>query len=138
MFGRIFSVRTWEDYRFYMNGLLDVNAVEPIAIHTTIKDMIKSLRFRSNYHHVVNELEFHSAYYVDTNSTLRYNQVLQALVNVKMGKEALSLEDQLARGVEVSGPVVRAPVSEDGEDAEDAEENDDEGDEGDDDNDGNE
>ena len=137
VFGRIFSVRTWEDYRFYMNGLLDVNAVEPIAIHTTIKDMIKSLRFRSNYHHVVNELEFHSAYYVDTNSTLRYNQVLQALVNVKMGKEALSLEDQLARGVEVSGPVVRAPVSGDGEDAEDAEENDDEGDEGDDDNDGN-
>ena len=62
MFGRIFSVRTWEDYRFYMNGLLDVHACEPIAIHTTIKDMIKLLRFRSNYHHVVNELEFHSAY----------------------------------------------------------------------------
>ena len=37
--------------------------------------------------------------YVDSDSTLKYDQLLQALVNSKLGAKALSLEEQRKRGL---------------------------------------
>ena len=47
----------------------------------------------------VAELEFHGTPYTGPGCELKYDALLQCLVNVEMGEAALSLEEQLQRGV---------------------------------------
>lgn len=68
--------------------------------YSTIKTALATLRFRVNYKKLVTELEFHNQIYAGEGSEIKYDQLLQSLVNVAMGEKALSLEDQLARGVD--------------------------------------
>ena len=64
-----------------------------------LKNALQTLRFRQNFARILKELEFHNCYFVDDDSTLKYDQVLQALVNNKLGAAALSLEEQRKRGL---------------------------------------
>ena len=47
----------------------------------------------------VAELEFHGIPFTGPGCELKYDALLQCLVNVEMGEAALSLEEQLQRGV---------------------------------------
>eukprot|EP01052_Picozoa_sp_SAG31_P010413 SAG31_NODE_570_length_14016_cov_10.573543_4_plen_2093_part_00 len=67
--------------------------------YAVIKAAVKCLRFNLHYSNLCKELEFHNAGYNGRGTELKYDQVLQALVNVEMGAQALSLEDQIHRGV---------------------------------------
>eukprot|EP01052_Picozoa_sp_SAG31_P016193 SAG31_NODE_1064_length_10098_cov_3.617462_6_plen_948_part_00 len=65
----------------------------------SLKHALQTMRFRINFARIVKELEFHNCIYVDEDSTLKYDHVLQALVNNKLGASALSLEEQRKRGL---------------------------------------
>lgn len=77
---------------------------------TDLQVAVRSLRFRIHYRRVVDELAFHAVHYdpvLADKSKIRYDQLIQSLVNVKMGDDALSLEDQIARG-QMAPPVLAA------------------------------
>jgi hypothetical protein len=48
---------------------------------------------------VVKELEFHAVVYLSQDSFIRYTNLMQAMVNARLGNDALSLEEQIARGL---------------------------------------
>ena len=65
-----------------------------------LRAAIESLRFRGHYKRVVYELAFHAVEYDATlagASKIKYDQLLQSLVNVRMGDDALSLDEQVRR-----------------------------------------
>lgn len=49
------------------------------------------------FQNMLNELNFHGHRYLDEDSVVKYDDMLQALVNLNCGDAALSLEDQMAR-----------------------------------------
>ncbi len=76
----------------------------PCPSYSVIKSVAKTLRFVLQYKHICEELAFHGSAYNGAGSEINYDQLLQGLVNVDLGNEALSLEEQLHRGVaSVSG-----------------------------------
>jgi hypothetical protein len=85
------TLQDWEKFRIKNKSA----KVPPYAV---IKEACKALRFNVHYQHLVDELGFHGAAYSGEGSELKYDQVLQGLVNVEMGEAALSLEEQLHRG----------------------------------------
>ena len=72
----------WENYRQNVTMV----RTPPYAV---IKEACKALRFNVHYQHLADELEFHGAAYNGKGSELKYDQVLQGLVNVEMGNSAL-------------------------------------------------
>jgi hypothetical protein len=58
---------------------------------------LKSLRFRDNFKSILNEFRFHGIIFKNDTSTLKYDQVLRAFVQNRMGHDALTLEEQLSR-----------------------------------------
>lgn len=70
---------------------------------SVLKKGLQSLAFRENVYHLLEELEFHGVYYMgltgagDEASRVNYDKLLQALVNVQMGVEAMTLEQQIER-----------------------------------------
>jgi hypothetical protein len=49
--------------------------------------------------HLIDELDFHSVKYLNVESTIRYTDLLQSMVNARLGTDALSLEQQVERGL---------------------------------------
>ena len=70
-----------------------------VVSYDVIKAAAKALRFCVQYQSMVDELAFRNCAYNGEGSEIKYDQVLQALVNVNLGTAALSLEEQLSRGV---------------------------------------
>ena len=62
-----------------------------------IRAAMQSLRFRDNFKSILNEFRFHGIIFKNDTSTLKYDQVLRAFVQNRMGHEALTLEEQLSR-----------------------------------------
>jgi hypothetical protein len=107
----------WDDYcKFALMVLGDERRAaegkdEPVAASVddgarmidveTVKEAVQTLRFRANYHNCIRELEFHGLEYMNESSTLDYDQVLRAFVQNRMGKESLTLEEQMARSPEL-------------------------------------
>eukprot|EP01043_Picozoa_sp_COSAG02_P011848 COSAG02_NODE_443_length_22233_cov_69.528870_4_plen_234_part_00 len=89
--GDLGTLEEWEKFR-------QDNKTARIPPYAVIKEACKALRFNVHYQHLVDELSFHGATYAGEGSELKYDQVLQGLVNVEMGEAALSLEEQLHRG----------------------------------------
>lgn len=89
------TLEDWETFRQNLKSKSSPTRSPPYAV---IKEACKSLRFNVHYQHLVDELGFHGAEYTGEGSELKYDQVLQGLVNVEMGEAALSLEEQLHRG----------------------------------------
>lgn len=89
--GDLGMLEDWEHFR-------KDNKTSKTPPYTVIKEACKALRFNVHYQHLVEELGFHGAEYNGEGSELKYDQVLQGLVNVEMGEAALSLEEQLHRG----------------------------------------
>ena len=52
---------------------------------------MKTLRFRDNFKYIIQEFAFHNLAYKNETSTLKYDQVLRAFVQNRMGHEALTL-----------------------------------------------
>ena len=77
----------------------NVAAFDQVVTFNQLEDYIRRLRFRAHYLHLVDELDFHSVKYIDSESTIRYTDLLQSMVNAKLGHEALSLEQQVERGL---------------------------------------
>ena len=67
--------------------------------YDVVKAAVKALRFCKQYQNLVDELAFRNCRYNGPGSEIKYDQVLQGLVNVNLGTAALSLEEQLSRGV---------------------------------------
>jgi hypothetical protein len=74
-------------------------AFDQVVTFDQIEDYVRRLRFRAHYMHLIDELDFHSVKYMNNQSTVRYTDLLQSMVNVKLGAEALSLEQQVERGL---------------------------------------
>lgn len=85
----------WEEYRL---GVASGAPTEPVS-YDAIKDAVKALRFCKQYQSLVDELAFRNCAYNGPGSEIKYDQVLQGLVNVNLGSAALTLEEQLSRGV---------------------------------------
>jgi hypothetical protein len=91
-----------------------------VATFTTLEYVVRTLRFRMHYTHVLEELRFHNVHPemsvgqmggelsermqarveaegLRGGAVVLFDELLQALVNIKMGEEAMSLEEQLAR-----------------------------------------
>ena len=56
-----------------------------------IMTAMKTLRFRDNFKYIIQEFAFHNLAYKNETSTLKYDQVLRAFVQNRMGHEALTL-----------------------------------------------
>ena len=88
-----------------MEDLLDcaqaggVETFDGTVAFDVLEDFVRRLRFRMHYQRLVGELDVHSVKYVDETSTIRYTDLLQGLVNARLGAKALSLEEQVARGL---------------------------------------
>eukprot|EP01048_Picozoa_sp_COSAG05_P009156 COSAG05_NODE_733_length_7644_cov_43.682704_6_plen_734_part_00 len=94
--------RRWDEY--IVNGGTTGEKEHGSPSYHIIKTALMTLRFRLNFQRLERELQFHSCVYEGEGSEIKYDQVLQALVNVAMGEQALSLEEQLHRGVDsISG-----------------------------------
>ena len=81
-----------------------------------IKKAIQTFRFRDNFKKVQDELDFHGLAYENDSSTLQYDHVLRAFVQNRMGANALTLEEQMARNPDQFG------IAEDAEQDEEDEE----------------
>ena len=86
------NVVDWDAYRvsFRLTG-------EGSVSYTSILYALTSLRARVRLHNLREELDFHGHRYVDQDSVVKYDDFLQALVNLNCGEGALSLADQMAR-----------------------------------------
>eukprot|EP01043_Picozoa_sp_COSAG02_P028371 COSAG02_NODE_1716_length_11210_cov_24.482495_4_plen_250_part_00 len=85
----------WEEYRL---AVASSAPTKPVS-YEVIKAAVKALRFCKQYQNLVDELAFRNCSYNGPGSEIKYDQVLQGLVNVNLGSAALSLEEQLSRGV---------------------------------------
>jgi hypothetical protein len=83
------NVTEWDQFRL-TGGKGNVS-------YTTILYGLTSLRARIRLQNLMDELGFHGHQYVDEDSVIKYDDLLQGLVNLNCGEEALSLEDQMAR-----------------------------------------
>ena len=93
----------WDDYIHYAQTV----QLQPDEVISTdharsipVADMmaaLKSLRFRDNFKSILNEFRFHGIIFKNDTSTLKYDQVLRAFVQNRMGHDALTLEEQLSR-----------------------------------------
>ena len=98
--GDIGVLEVWEKARLeYAADHENGTHVAHTPPYNVIKAAVKNLRFSAHYKHLCTELEFHNMPYNGRGTEIKYDQVLQALVNVEMGDKALSLEEQLHRGV---------------------------------------
>ena len=88
-------------------------AFDQVVTFSQLEDYVRRLRFRAHYMHLIDELDFHSVKYMNSESTIRYTDLLQSMVNAKLGAGALSLEQQVARGL-VSIPNAQQIVASDG------------------------
>ena len=83
------NVTEWEEYR--------KNGGTGSCSYTTILYAVTTLRSRMRFQNLLDELNFHGHRYLDEDSVVKYDDMLQALVNLNCGDAALSLEDQMAR-----------------------------------------
>jgi hypothetical protein len=72
---------------------------DQVVTFDEIEDYVRRLRFRAHYMHLIDELDFHSVKYLNVESTIRYTDLLQSMVNARLGTAALSLEQQVERGL---------------------------------------
>jgi len=97
------AFESWDEYIHYaQTAQLNADQVVQSDLTRTIQvDQImaalKSLRFRDNFKSILNEFRFHGIIFKNDSSTLKYDQVLRAFVQNRMGHEALTLEEQLSR-----------------------------------------
>ena len=77
----------------------DLGAFQDTMMFINLEDYVRRLRFRNHYTHLVEELDFHAVKYLGPDSTIRYTDLLQSMVNARLGTEALSLEQQVERGL---------------------------------------
>jgi hypothetical protein len=95
----------WETYRLAQHS--DGSVAGGLSMGESIKTSevsfdairwaIQTLRFRIHVTKLFKELAFHGNFYVDDNSSITYNDLLQGLVNMTMGTEGLTLEEQMKR-----------------------------------------
>ena len=93
----------WNEYILYAqtaqltpDEVVQSDLTRTVAVDQ-IRGALKSLRFRDNFKSILNEFRFHGIVFKNDSSTLKYDQVLRAFVQNKMGHDALTLEEQLAR-----------------------------------------
>lgn len=84
----------WEEYRLSL-----AEKTSRSISYDVIKSAVKALRFCVQYQHIIDELKCRNCEYNGEGSEIKYDQVLQGLVNVNLGTAALSLEEQLSRNV---------------------------------------
>ena len=86
----------WEEYRA-TNG-------EGSATYETIMYACTTLKFRMRFQQLLEELKFHGNEYdpkkigTDDYPQIKYDQLLQGLVNLNCGSDALDLQEQIRRG----------------------------------------
>eukprot|EP01047_Picozoa_sp_COSAG01_P026068 COSAG01_NODE_1667_length_9569_cov_30.111404_3_plen_494_part_00 len=68
---------------------------------SVVREAMLTLRFRLNFRNVLRELMYAGVVYINPTSTLRYDEVLLALMQNKMGVAALTLEEQIKRGASI-------------------------------------
>jgi hypothetical protein len=89
----------WETYRAIVSDPDNELDASPPS-YDVIEWAIQTLRFRVRYYKLCGELAFHGHIFKNESSTLTYNDLLQAMVNMSVGDAGLSLEETMRRELE--------------------------------------
>lgn len=88
----------WEQYRLSVTLAADMSsAKERRVTYDVLQWAINTLRFRMRYHKLIAELRFHGTIYINPSSSILYNDLLQALVNMKLGEASFDLQEHMLR-----------------------------------------
>ena len=80
--GELGLLEAWEAYRLAKADAAAKTAETPSAVsYVTIKAAVKALRFCVQYQHLTDELAFRNCAYNGEGSEIKYDQVLQGLIN---------------------------------------------------------